>query len=97
MPQTSTIAVYVTPRAGKNQVVGKRCTDDGMHEVLLRVTAAPDAGKANEAVCKLLAKELGIPKSHVSIKRGESSRHKIVELGLSQTQRDTWLSSLKDN
>lgn len=48
--------------------------------MLLKVTAPPEDGKANAAVCKLLAKALGVPKSAVVVTRGESSRHKTVEV-----------------
>jgi uncharacterized protein YggU (UPF0235/DUF167 family) len=42
------------------------------------VTASPTDGQANLAVCELLAKRLDVPKSAVSIVRGESSRDKQV-------------------
>lgn len=89
-----TLAVYVTPKAGKNQVVGLRTSEDGLPEVSLRVTAPPDAGKANAAVCKLLSKELGIAKSAVGVKRGQTSRHKLLEVDVGQSQLDAWLAQL---
>ena len=46
--------------------------------MLVKVTAAPADGKANEALIKLLAKELGIPKSTINIKSGQTSRHKVL-------------------
>lgn len=46
----------------------------------VRVTAPPEDGKANAAVCKVIAKALGVPKSAVSVTRGETSRHKTVEI-----------------
>jgi len=46
----------------------------------LRVRAAPEAGKANEAVCRLLARVLGLPPSAVVIARGASSREKLVQI-----------------
>jgi uncharacterized protein (TIGR00251 family) len=45
-----------------------------------RVTAPPDKGKANEALVSLLAKAFGVPKSHVAIVSGETSRLKILEI-----------------
>ena len=48
--------------------------------MLLRVTAPPEDGKANAAVCKLLAKTLGVSKSAVSVTRGETSRHRTLEV-----------------
>jgi uncharacterized protein YggU (UPF0235/DUF167 family) len=40
----------------------------------------PEAGKANAAVLALLAKALGVPKSALSIVRGETGRDKRVRL-----------------
>ncbi len=69
------IAVHVTPRAASDEVVG--CRGD---ELAVRVTAAPDGGKANAAVCRVVAKSLGVPKSAVTVLRGHSSRHKQLEI-----------------
>ena len=69
------IAVRVQPRARRDEVAGER---DGA--VLVRVTAPPVEGKANEAVRRLLAKRLGIAPGRVSVVRGASSRHKLVEI-----------------
>ncbi len=46
----------------------------------MRVTAAPEGGKANAAVAAVLAKALGVPKSAVRVVRGGTSRHKQVEV-----------------
>lgn len=67
--------IRVQPRASRNSVeIGA----DGI--VKVRVTAPPDRGKANEAVIKLLSKNLGIPKSAVRIARGHTSRNKMVQV-----------------
>ena len=90
----ATLAVHVTPKAGKDQVLGVRTAEDGAQEVALRVTAPPDGGKANKAVCKLIAKELGIPKTAVSVKRGDTARHKMLELDCSEAALQAWVSKL---
>ena len=60
--------------------------------MLVRVTAPPVDGAANAAVCKLVAKELGVPKSSVSIARGETSRDKVLTVvGLNQEEVDARL------
>lgn len=46
----------------------------------VRVTVAPEDGKANAAACALIARSLGVPKSAVSVARGETSRHKQLEV-----------------
>ena len=61
-------------------------TISGWREQYLRVRIAspPDRGKANAALIALLASALGLPKSSVSITRGQHSAHNTVEVnGLS--------------
>jgi hypothetical protein len=67
------LKVRVQPKAAGNQVVGYQ--GDTLR---LRVTAPPEAGKANAAVVSLLAQTLGIAKSRVRIVRGHASRDKLV-------------------
>jgi uncharacterized protein len=69
------IEVRVVPRARRDEIAGER---DG--RLLVRVAAPPVEGKANAAVVKLLAKALGVPKSRVTIARGEASRDKTVRV-----------------
>lgn len=67
------VAVRVTPRAGRDEIAGYV---NGELEV--RVTVPPDGGRANAAVCRLVAGALGVPKSSVSVVRGSTSRHKML-------------------
>ncbi len=69
------IAVHVTPKSGRDEIVGWRGA-----ELQVRVTTAPEGGKANAAVCEVVAKALGVPKSAVSVSRGATSRHKALEV-----------------
>ncbi len=46
--------------------------------VTVRVNAAPEKGKANDAVLSLLARSLGIPLSALEIAQGHTSRQKTV-------------------
>jgi len=69
------VTVRVVPRAKKDEVI---VAADGALRV--RVTAAPVDGRANAAVCRLLAKHFGVRRSAVSIVSGESGRTKIVEV-----------------
>jgi uncharacterized protein len=55
--------------------------------ITARVKDPPIEGRANSALIKLLAKMCGIPKSNISIKRGQTSKNKVVEIsGLSKEQ-----------
>lgn len=73
--------VHVQPKASENRVVGY----DDAGRLKVRVTAAPANGKANDAVTELIAGALGVPRRQVVIKRGHTSRTKIVRIeGVSQ-------------
>jgi len=65
----------VIPRSPKNAVSGVR---DG--RLLLRVTAPPVDQAANEAVIRLLADCLRIPKSCLRVMTGMTSRNKTVHI-----------------
>lgn len=73
--ETSRLNVRLTPRASKNEVRGF------IGETLqVRVTAAPVAGRANEALLRLLAAETGVPRGDVRIVAGHTSRDKVVAI-----------------
>ena len=77
------LIVQVQPRAAKTEYVGLY----GSTALKFRVDAPPVDGKANEALCRFLAKQLGIAKSSVVLAAGAGSRHKRVLLkGLSIEQ-----------
>jgi uncharacterized protein (TIGR00251 family) len=67
--------VRVTPRASANAVGGER---DGA--LLVRVTAPPVEGKANDAVVELLAEALDLPRGAVHVERGAAARTKRVSV-----------------
>ena len=73
------LVIRVQPRAKRTEVAGERGG-----AVLIRVSAPPVDGKANEAVRKLVAERAGVPRSAVRIVRGEGARDKLVRVdGLS--------------
>lgn len=69
------LAVRVTPRSSRDEIVG--LTDGVLH---VRVAAPRDDGKANAAVCRVVACALNLPKSAVGIARGAASRHKMLSV-----------------
>jgi uncharacterized protein (TIGR00251 family) len=71
------INIRVQPRASRNEVG----TTDADGTLRIRVTAPPADGEANEAVLKLLAKHLGMPRSALTIVRGATARNKVVDIG----------------
>ena len=70
------LKLRVTPKSRANEVVGMRA--DGALQI--RVSAAPEDGKANDAVLRLLSETLGLPKGAVRLLGGASSRDKWVDL-----------------
>ena len=71
----SELRVRLQPRARRDEVVGERAG-----AVLIRVTAPPVDGKANEALCRLVAKKAGVAPSRVTLIRGHSARDKTLEI-----------------
>jgi hypothetical protein len=69
------LPVKVVPNASRDKVAGEL---DGALKVT--VAAAPERGAANKAVCKLIARELGLRKQQVRVTSGESSPHKVIRL-----------------
>ena len=70
----ATVMVRVTPKAAANGIVLR----DG--QIRVSVTAAPEGGKANAAVQKLLAKAMGVPKSRLELIRGATARDKVFSV-----------------
>lgn len=73
------LAVRVTPKASRNEVTGLYTAADGAVSLSVKVTAAPDKGKANAAVTNLLAKRLGVAKSTLALVKGETDRNKTFQ------------------
>ncbi len=69
------ITIKAQPGARRNEVAGYRG-----EALVVRVTAAPEGGKANEAIIETLAKALGVAKSRITIVRGMTSRQKTAEV-----------------
>ena len=67
--------VYLQPKASKNEIVGSY--RDG---IKVKITAPPVEGKANEALIRFLAKELGVSPSYIEITRGHHSREKTLKI-----------------
>ena len=80
------LTVSVQPNARQTEVVG-------LHEGALRVklAAPPIDGQANAALTAWLAKELGLPKRAVRLRRGAAARHKQLEIDAPAPAVQAWL------
>ncbi len=74
-----TIQVRVTPKASSNRIKVDY-QSDGSKIIRVYVTVAPEDGNANKEVIKLLAKELGLPKSALTITHGLKIREKTIQI-----------------
>jgi uncharacterized protein len=78
-----TLTLRVTPKASRDRIVGPMDMPEG-RALKIMVSAPPDRGKANVAVCEFLAREFSVPKTAVRVVAGETDRRKIVHI-LGQT------------
>jgi uncharacterized protein (TIGR00251 family) len=71
----ATLRLRVQPRARREEIVGLR---DG--RLVVRVKAPPTDGRANVALCRLIAAHVGLAPSNVTVRHGAGSRDKLLEL-----------------
>jgi uncharacterized protein (TIGR00251 family) len=69
------IMVRLQAGSHRDELVGMR---DGV--VLARVSAPPVDGRANRALCRLIARRAGVAPSKVTIHRGQRSRDKLIRV-----------------
>ncbi len=74
-PRTTRLRLRVAPGARRSAVVGRY--GDAWK---IRVSAAPERGRANDEVVELLARSLRVPAPDVRVVAGATSRDKVVEL-----------------
>ena len=68
---TATLRIRVRARASRNKV---DVSSEG--KVRIYVTAAPEAGKANDAIIALLANALGVGRRSITLVKGHTARDK---------------------
>jgi len=70
-----TLTLHIQPGAKKTEFAGRHG-----EALKIRLAAPPVDGKANEALIKFVAETLALPKSAVSLKSGQTSRRKVLEI-----------------
>jgi hypothetical protein len=73
--EVARVAVKLQPRGRRDELLG--FADDVLRA---RVSAPPVDGKANKALCRLIADRVGVAPSRVTVVRGAKSREKLVEV-----------------
>jgi uncharacterized protein len=76
---TLLLRIRLTPKGGRDAIDGLTTTADGP-ALKARVRAAPEDGAANDALEKLIADEVGIPRRDVALTAGHKSRVKLIAL-----------------
>jgi uncharacterized protein len=69
------LRLRVSPGSGRSAVVGRH--GEGWK---VRVAAAPERGRANDALVELLSRTLDVPRRSVQLVSGATARDKVVEL-----------------
>jgi hypothetical protein len=71
----ATLTLHVQPGAKRTEVAGLH--GDALK---IRLSADPVDGKANAELIRFVADRLGVAKSAVSLKSGQTSRRKVLEV-----------------
>lgn len=74
------LAVRASPGAAADRIGGTRALADGSLALVVAVTAVADRGRANEAICRLLARRLDIAPGRFALQRGAANRLKIFAI-----------------
>ena len=87
------LPIQAQPSARRNAINGEH---DGRLKV--SITQAPEKGKANKAIIKFLAAELGISKSQLQIVQGDTSSHKLIAIsGVDLHDLKAWIVKKSDH
>lgn len=73
--------IKISPNAKKNEIIK---TDT---ELKIKITAQPIDGKANKALIEFLSKTFKIPKTSISIIKGETSKEKTILLSVTDKEK----------
>jgi uncharacterized protein YggU (UPF0235/DUF167 family) len=74
------LAVRLTPKGGRDSIDGIEQLADGRSVLKARVRAVPSEGEANDAVCRLLSKAVGVAPRDVALIAGATTRIKRLAI-----------------
>jgi len=78
LKQDGAVIFTVRAHAGASRTRAKQVLADGT--IKMDIAAVPEDGKANAELIRFLAEEFAVPKSHVQILRGQTSKTKTVQI-----------------
>ena len=73
------LTLKVTPNAKRSEFLGWMEDENGNSLLKMKLAAPPVDGKANKALIAFLAKSFGVPKSSLTLVRGEKNRQKTID------------------
>jgi uncharacterized protein YggU (UPF0235/DUF167 family) len=79
-PDGLRLCVRLTPKSSRDSLDGTELLPDGRVVLKARVRAVPEAGKANEALARLVAKALDVAAAKITLESGASGRIKILRI-----------------
>ena len=79
-PKGLFLHLRVTPKAGRDEVVGLVTNASGQKSLAVKVSKPPEKGAATAAAMAILAKSVGVAKSSFRLVLGETSRDKVLEV-----------------
>ena len=79
-PDGLTVTIRLTPKSSRAAIEGVERLSDGRAVLKVRVRSAPEDGKANDALLRMLSKALGAPQKCVSLVSGATSRVKTIRI-----------------
>jgi len=74
------VACRLTPKGGRDAIDGVTTLSDGVSVLACRVRVAPEDGRANAALCKLIAEAANVAPSRARIAAGAKGRLKQVAI-----------------
>ena len=72
------VVCRLTPKGGRDAIDGVATLADGAVVLTARVRAPPEDGRANAALCRLIAEAAAAPASHARVSAGAKSRIKQI-------------------
>ena len=74
------LSLRLTPKSSKDALEAIETLSDGRRVLKARVRAAPEDGKANLALLRLLADQLDCPIRALSLTSGATARAKVIRI-----------------
>ena len=79
-PDGLRLAVRLTPKASAARIIGLAAEANGRVALKVAVTAAPESGKANDALLALVAELLDLKRRDVTLALGAAHRRKLLHI-----------------